>query len=601
MLQVKWVACKRFHASNRSLMRDSKRELENLEVLKESITTHDHIRIHLAVLFHKDEHLILLPWADNLDLDLFLAGGRDFSGNVVYDFETRFPNARKGVLIKEVCLQMYWIAHALEWLHKGVQGGRHQSRVHFAHMDLKPNNILIDRDQRSSVGKWLLTDFGISAFKEDNESSASDLLSIRDLFELTIQTNPRRDPGAYQPPEVQRATSNPLGSRTEGANEGSAGRKGDIWSFACIFSEVLAFSLGQATAVQEFRATRTKGRDDYFYEVVTPQFLQPNRYNETYRVRAEVVSWLHKLHDRYESPNRGIECCVATILQTLVVDGLQRPKAHELLIKMDHVLHHVNADRAPVTFINCPLNKQSTVDGWSAASGLMLVVPERRPVPPPVAQTQTSTTPVAQRSQIGTIPFTTSSPTLPRAAPSPVPLLDSGHQSPSTQPTSDSFSARSPGINLELSQSGDPYSMPPTIPVHSDERLFTLGRPGDLRDSRSSFSRDFRSDLRGVTVDPDMFRTVGRVREYPMAVPRKAKVHAITLCPSGLRVAQLRSSSGSQSREVFIHDIDFSERNCKQWRNIGLSLHPTWEHVVLAGDRLVVWGNTRDGRKIVSS
>ncbi|KAH4299381.1 hypothetical protein HBH64_046330 [Parastagonospora nodorum] len=356
--KVKLVACKRFHVSNPR--RDSMRELKNLEILKESITSHANIRIHLAVLLYKGEHLILLPWADHHDLDHFLAEGFDFGGKPVYDFAEVFPLANNGALIKDVCVQMYRIADALAWLHEGIVAPVKEGRLYFAHMDLKPNNILIDKSNSSVVsvvGKWVLTDFGISAFREDDGSSTSDLPTIRDVYErLTIQTTPRREAGAYQPPEAQGVRGRDSGNKV-GFNTGSVRRQGDIWAFACIFSEVLTFALGQASAVSTFRSQRTgRHKDDYFYESVTSQHLRPNDDHHMYEVRAEVLEWLRKLVSDDQSPNRGIECCVSTILKMLVTDASQRPKAKQLAFMMNHVKTHISSDEMPVNSRNCPLN-----------------------------------------------------------------------------------------------------------------------------------------------------------------------------------------------------------------------------------------------------
>jgi serine/threonine protein kinase len=348
--------------------------LDNLQVLKESISDHKSIRIHLAVLFHKNEHLILLPWAHHFDLDIFLLEGHTFQGDEMYDFNLRFPKIQPGMMMEGVCTQMFHIADALEWLHKGVIVPAHPNRIHFAHMDMKPNNILIDEDGLSTVGKWVLTDFGISAFMKDDEPVLSDLLSIRDLYEnLTIRTPPRRQPGTYQAPEVQQASSKNMESSND-AHQGNVGRKGDIWSFACIFSEVLTFALGQTPALKTFRSRRKDlQKNDHFYEKEEDPLLNVQNRPASYRVRSKVTSWLLDLSKVYSFSNRAIDCCAQTILDILVVDGKRRPRAKDLVEMMSHVTNHVKNARRPGKLPQCPLNRHSdetTGNPWVSRSSV---------------------------------------------------------------------------------------------------------------------------------------------------------------------------------------------------------------------------------------
>lgn len=328
--------------------------MDNLTVLKGNISKHDHIRIHLAILFHKEEHLILFPWATRSDLHVFLLGGYNFNGGKrVYDFDSQFPDIENGRLIFDMCRQMKNIASALEWLHNGIEhpdGGEH--RIHLAHMDLKPDNILIDDDDdddSSSVGKWVLTDFGISTLKEGADGN---VMTIRDVVEnFTINTSPQRNPGAYQPPEVQEM-GNP--------NKGNVGRGGDIWSFGCIFAETISFALGRTAAVKSFRQSRKRGHtNDYFYEesYTTPKGIQNNLGSTvTYQVRRGAESWLQNLPQQYAFRNRAVECWVKTLFEILKVKREDRPTATELHSMMRHVAFHTaSATEGPQSGIACPL------------------------------------------------------------------------------------------------------------------------------------------------------------------------------------------------------------------------------------------------------
>ncbi|CAO2655109.1 Nn.00g101730.m01.CDS01 [Neocucurbitaria sp. VM-36] len=593
---VKFVACKRFHASNSSHL-DSQRELENLQVLKESISSHDHIRIHLAVLFHKGEHIILLPWADHLDLDIFLLEGHTFQGERMYDFKLRFPDIQPATMVSDICIQMFHIAHALEWLHKGIIGGSHRSRVHFAHMDMKPNNILLDMDQKSTVGKWVLTDFGISAFKEEEYSTTSNMLSIRDLYEnLTIKTAPRRDPGAYQPPEIESMgqRSFTAGSNT---NQGSAGRKGDIWSFGCIFAEVLAFALGQTPAVKEFRKYR-KGshKTDYFYERTPDQILGVPNHGTTYQIRSQVRAWLHKLPEAYSFPNKAIDCCVQTILDILVVDGSKRPRAQELVGKMEHVAHHVTNARRPGPLYNCPLSRP---------------LPRSRvPVPLPSteviigsqssSQQHVSRVPTIKRIRTGFEETLLGGATASSGAngqASETDVVDSKSSvariDTMESPQVDQNITSSPKLgnpDRTVSPSGLAISMGQEDPSESSQETKSSG-------FRPSFSRESRIDLHGVTVNQDRQREAGTPVETSLAGLSASQVLlSVSLCPSGQRVAFLVARPRDALRSVHLCKISLLRSNLQaDGLAVVLPQGPEWKRIVHAGCNFVAWGNSSGG------
>ena len=236
------VACKKFHTITDRPEADARKELQNLQILQKSNSKNEHICFHLATIVHGSNYMILLPWARHLDLHIFLLEGHKYDVDTrketeVYDFEMAFPNMQKGRFVGAVYVQMANLASALHWLHQGITNvGVRRERVQAAHMDLKPDNILIDDAVDHPVGKWLLTDFGISAMKKD-----SNFVSILDVYatlqtpkvtEPTLNTYARRRPGAYQAPEVEQSTSS--SNQVNGMPIQTIGRKGDIWSaFLC--------------------------------------------------------------------------------------------------------------------------------------------------------------------------------------------------------------------------------------------------------------------------------------------------------------------------------------------------------------------------------
>lgn len=516
-------------------------------------------------------------------------------------------------MINDICMQMHHLAHALEWLHKGITThGTHQNRIRFAHMDLKPNNVLIDNDDGpSTVGKWVLTDFGISAFKEDDESDSSNLVSVRDYYQtLTINTPPRRDPGAYQPPEVEN-TDNKLHERRNNAREGRAGRRGDIWSFGCIFSEVLAFSLGQAELVKEFRRAR-KGRyrNDYFYEKYSHGTLEADQTEMSYRVRPWIIDWLRTLPERYTFPKDAINCCVETILDVLDVDGSRRPKANELLIKMQHVASHVSTARAPGGYPpNCPLERR----------------PSQRPSPPPSPEIPPSPAPpvpvsIPSIKRINTI----EEETLLSYRIAPGQGSRSLSQAESVDPmTIASASESQPKLpeNIQSPTSrrqdsvADPQSFSPPLRGSvnglgiSHERENSLSTPSTAQtlESGRPTSIASRKDCHGVLIHQDKLR---KIHAPVVIIPKhlsERKIVCVSLCSSGRRVAYLTEIKKSQL-EIHLYDLLLADRHEQHDGRWGVLANPivlpngaAWAKVVLAGDYLVAWGTATRGAKMVSN
>ncbi|KAJ4331024.1 hypothetical protein N0V87_009482, partial [Didymella glomerata] len=115
----------------------------------------------------------------------------------VYNFDNIFDRHSQHFM-RDTYKQIANIAAALRWLHRDVRPLN--KKMYFAHLDLKPDNILVDNDSTdhpSAVGNWVLTDFGISAFKETDEHDGQEYGTVRDYVEqkqnLTLNTHARRE------------------------------------------------------------------------------------------------------------------------------------------------------------------------------------------------------------------------------------------------------------------------------------------------------------------------------------------------------------------------------------------------------------------------
>jgi serine/threonine protein kinase len=345
------VAIKRF-----DVHKDFNHEASNLQLLKESITNQDHILKHLITIMHGHEHFILFPFAQLGTLFEFLHCGQDVTtGETKYDFRTRFRDIKDKELAGPMLRQCEALASALKWLHGGITlQASTTNQVRCAHLDLKPDNILIgtDPDGISIVGKWMISDFNISVINRENPNN---IVSIGDWFQqATMIVSAPRDVGTYLAPEV-------------GLNK-KIGRKSDIWSFGCVFSEVLAFALERDRGVISFNEKRKgvyevngrkrfRRRDNYFYDTINLSTASSGL-NDQFKVRDAVTDWLESTAENSRSGNDWARCWVRAISEILVVNlhdkqKPHRPDASKLEKIVAHVRHH-QGNSAENQEIACP-------------------------------------------------------------------------------------------------------------------------------------------------------------------------------------------------------------------------------------------------------
>lgn len=324
------VACKKFSSDSKEAFL---KEYKNLTILKESLTTQSHILQHYTAVDH-DPHsyYILFPYAEHGDLYQFLHGG---AGS--YELHNQFPRLPvegDPAIFKPLLHQCWALACAIEWLHDYIQvDGEH---IMCAHLDLKPDNILIRNDASSVVGKWMISDFGISVL-EPQKLDSSRPLSVRGCYrEPTIEVNPHGGRGTYRPPEA----INRIGSR---AMTNKIGRRSDIWAYGCIFTEVLAWAIGRREGVEHLAQERQIGiTNDFFWDEHFGQSLSPQATG--FKVRDSVVRWLDHIQT---SPEKVVGEWVKTIKDILIIDKESRPKAQKLVTYVTSVYKPGDVPRDP--------------------------------------------------------------------------------------------------------------------------------------------------------------------------------------------------------------------------------------------------------------
>ncbi|KAF3916518.1 hypothetical protein ABW20_dc0101558 [Dactylellina cionopaga] len=151
------------------------------------------------------------------------------------------------------------------------------------HFDIKPSNILVDNS-----GKFLITDFGLSVFKrggtDDNPNRSEE--------SETLYGQPGTP--AYQPPGFSSAPDIlPAGESQYDVPK--MRRTYDVWSLACVMTEVITFIIGYngligPDAVAQFKNKRAA---DSTVDGSTAWHYRSSTANNESRLKESVLDWFH--------------------------------------------------------------------------------------------------------------------------------------------------------------------------------------------------------------------------------------------------------------------------------------------------------------------
>ncbi|KAL6238636.1 ankyrin repeat-containing domain protein [Aspergillus navahoensis] len=280
----KFLACKRFRSRE-----DFEQEKRNLLVLKRRLAMgemNDRIMPLFASISVGHEFNLLFEWADS-DLNSFL--------------EQRPGSYHLCDLIKEASN----LAGALVFLHGGPN-----SRQLFCHRDLKPANILVLKEDGMPVGKWKISDFGISVFS---------VPAARQSLGGTFSSMRRSFQGTYQSPEVFYGEE--------------FGRNSDVWSLGCILVRIIAFGMGGNVLkdLDDGRSGVVIDGTPYNYDCFhckRPPILNPY-----------VERWVKglPLNPNAQFPKEASQLLRRLLLKALEVDKEARLTARELKNKLEQI------------------------------------------------------------------------------------------------------------------------------------------------------------------------------------------------------------------------------------------------------------------------
>lgn len=220
--------------------------------------------------------------------------------------------------------QAWYLAGALHFLHDRLLDRR--GRILCSHRDLKPANILIVRSTGSRIGKWMVADLGISVVKIERRSGflAADMYGDEGQTTASVTTSPGYS-SDYPPPELQ--------PRLPMIHADSDTRKGDIWSFGCILTEVFVFSLGGGSLVTKLRTINNcedqTGPFDSAAEHEMPAI---------YKVKKQVKTWVRQISVHQDSWARDwFNLIFDHVLQ---IAPTQRHGANRIQEQLDSILRH---------------------------------------------------------------------------------------------------------------------------------------------------------------------------------------------------------------------------------------------------------------------
>lgn len=256
-----------------------------------------------------------------LDMDIFFPLAQLDLEELLYD-QKSIAFIKQPVSPIDLINEMGGLAEALDYLHTGEKLRNSEGGSWIcAHMDLKPANIVIVPFPHHPVGRWKITDFGLSRLKVSKDSN-DPYIYVREPSLAYSLTFPKRPAGTFMAPEV------------ENEYQKGVGPKGDIWSLGCIMSLVLCYAVGGAKLVKAFedeRKMRRKGDGS------VSRYGEARFYcDEGLKVKDEVETWLKKLVKQNNA--LWIKDSVTIILAMLKIDPKDRPKAKHV---ETHLFRHI--------------------------------------------------------------------------------------------------------------------------------------------------------------------------------------------------------------------------------------------------------------------
>ena len=309
---------------------------------------------YIAALTYQGKFLIIMPLARNFNLEIFLHAGKlpheiySHRFEEKYDSKEAFPWLRKERVVQKAMIEeMSQIAGALAWLHNGLDIAQ-EDKLFVAHMDLKPENILIYGDPRNvntPVGRWTLTDFGISAFYRDPKAPLNGLQNrqTRSSFEV-VDVSSDQVHGGYGPYRSPEASL--TGKHFDP-------RCCDLWSYGGILLDILAFAMHNDLGVQKLREARRRDLCDCFFSASFPSARKKTKDNvNMFQLKGSIIGWRDEVLD--QSDSKWINMCLKLAFdRCLIIDHQKRWPMSKIKEELSNIHQQI---LSPGGFSNIPSN-----------------------------------------------------------------------------------------------------------------------------------------------------------------------------------------------------------------------------------------------------
>ncbi|PSN61810.1 kinase-like protein [Corynespora cassiicola Philippines] len=348
-------------------------ELDNHKSLSRCLTKHSNIMVNIATIIREQ------PITGNVyhifyelaayDLEKMLT--RPWGANRKKRYRSALPkrNGSDDVRPSNFINESRHLVDALDFLHHRLYA---DAQVSLAHNDLTPRNILVffpndaDSEVRYPVGQWKIADFGLSKIKDTRKSKherkfsshlhpnsqglAPDLTPRQITAKLAglSLTPAKRPPGRYTPPEIK-----------EDGNSELNAKMGDVWAFGALFSEILAYAVGEHKLVEGLRKTFEEDEEDRFFDPATS------------RLKASFNDWISELPEKNSTDNESrmwIEECVALIRNILVQDASQRFPAAKIRDELQAIYTHMLGKEQPLPWLTVDTSAASSIQSSRSAS-----------------------------------------------------------------------------------------------------------------------------------------------------------------------------------------------------------------------------------------
>jgi serine/threonine protein kinase len=226
---------------------------------------------------------------------------------------------------------------ALDFLHNKLVSADTSENLRFAHLDLKPTNILVFMQSNERPHEiWKIHDFGVSRVSKRRHRGEvrgwKCLLPMAAASSSSSGTTTIRS-GSFLAPETHVGRDSDIG-KVKSAS--------DVWSLGCILSLVISFLDDGPRSIEKFERDRKTGPD-----IISDHFFVRNKRNN-HVLNPGVKCWFEKLEKRFADSDKQILLAIRNIIyllknRILLIKPETRASSKRMEELFDNILSRLNA------------------------------------------------------------------------------------------------------------------------------------------------------------------------------------------------------------------------------------------------------------------